>query len=60
LCSDGVWSAVDDHEIAAVVTARAALRVACETLIALANERGGRDNATALIARFEPAASVVG
>jgi len=59
LCSDGVWSAVDDHEIAAVVNARSALRVACETLIALANERGGRDNATALVARFEPAASEV-
>jgi PPM family protein phosphatase len=58
LCSDGVWSAVDDDEIAAVASARTALRVACETLIALANERGGRDNATAVVARFEPAASV--
>ena len=53
LCSDGVWSAVGDDEIAAVVSAGRDLRAACETLLALANERGGRDNATALLGRVE-------
>jgi protein phosphatase len=53
LCSDGVWSAVGDDEIAAVVSAGRDLRAACKTLLALANERGGRDNATALLGRVE-------
>lgn len=55
LCSDGLWSAVADHEIADVISARRELRAACETLLTLANERGGRDNATALVARLEAA-----
>ncbi len=53
LCSDGLWSAVGDDEIAAVVSAGHDLRAACRTLLALANERGGRDNATALLGRVE-------
>jgi len=53
LCSDGLWSAVADHEIADVISARRDPRAACETLLTLANERGGRDNATVLVARLE-------
>lgn len=53
MCSDGVWSAVADDEIADVVSARRELRAACEALLTLANDRGGRDNATVLVGRFE-------
>jgi len=55
LCSDGVWSTVGDDEIAHVVAAGREPRTACETLLKLANERGGRDNATAVVGRFEAA-----
>jgi len=53
LCSDGVWSAIGDDELAAIVSDARDLRAACARLVALANERGGRDNATALLARIE-------
>jgi PPM family protein phosphatase len=53
LCSDGVWSVVGDDELAAIVSDARDLRAACASLLALANERGGRDNATALLARIE-------
>jgi protein phosphatase len=55
LCSDGVWSIVDDDEIARAVAAGRELRPACETLLKLANERGGHDNATAVVGRFDAA-----
>ena len=55
LCSDGVWSAIGDEELATIVSDARDLRAACSRLLALANERGGRDNATALLARIETA-----
>lgn len=53
LCSDGVWSSLADHEIAEVVRRRPEPRAACETFLRLASERGGRDNATAVVAQFD-------
>ena len=53
LCSDGLWSAVAEHEIAAIVSTEANLAVAGQALIDLANARGGRDNVTVLVARVE-------
>lgn len=55
LCSDGVWSALADDEIAEAVNVRRDLRATCERLVTLANERGGRDNATAIVSRLEAA-----
>lgn len=52
LCSDGLWSSVAELEIGCIVKGEAHLVVACERLVALANERGGHDNVTVLIARF--------
>lgn len=52
LCSDGLWSSVAELEIGRIVKQEAHLVVACERLVALANERGGHDNVTVLIARF--------
>src|SRR5438045_1252856 len=52
LCSDGLSSQVKKEEIAAVTRERD-LAAACDGLIALANERGGPDNITVVIARFD-------
>lgn len=51
LCTDGVWSVIDDAELAGLVSADADLGALCDTLLGLANDRGGRDNATVLVAR---------
>lgn len=49
LCSDGVSNPVSDPELQQIVT-QSDPRAACETMIALANERGGEDNQTAIVA----------
>jgi protein phosphatase len=54
LCSDGLSGQVKKDEIARVVSqAGGDLAAACDRLITLANERGGPDNITVLIARFD-------
>ena len=53
LCSDGLSGQVKKEEIAKAVTESPDLSAACEKLIALANERGGPDNITVVIARFD-------
>ncbi len=50
LCSDGLTNAVADEEIRALVLHSTNLEDACSGLVRLANERGGRDNVTALAA----------
>ncbi len=52
MCSDGLTNQVKKEEIAAVVSKGDDLVHACSELIDLANERGGPDNITVLIARF--------
>ncbi|MBA3393383.1 MAG: serine/threonine-protein phosphatase [Deltaproteobacteria bacterium] len=49
LCSDGVTNLVSDGELRDIMT-DSDPRMACETMIALANERGGDDNETAIVA----------
>jgi protein phosphatase len=50
LCTDGVHGLITDEEILAAVLAHADdCAAACAALITLANERGGRDNSTALV-----------
>src|SRR5216117_2731350 len=53
LCSDGLSGQVKNEEIAQIVSAAPDVRTACERLIALANERGGPDNITVVLARFD-------
>ena len=55
LCSDGLTDMVDDAAIQGVLGAEADPRAACERLVARANEAGGKDNITAIVARFEAA-----
>ena len=49
VCSDGLTNKVEPHEIARTILGAPRLDVACERLIALALERGGDDNITAIL-----------
>lgn len=53
LCSDGLSGQVKRPEIAGVLAAAPGLKAACEDLVALANERGGPDNITVVLARVD-------
>jgi serine/threonine protein phosphatase PrpC len=53
LCSDGLTGQVKKEEIGAIAGGGHDLSAACDRLIALANERGGPDNITVIVARFE-------
>jgi protein phosphatase len=52
LCSDGLTEMLPHDEIARVLLGEPHLETACTRLIALANERGGQDNITVIVARF--------
>jgi protein phosphatase len=49
LCSDGLTEAVDDDQIAQVLSAEPDGNAACQALIEAANAAGGPDNITALV-----------
>ena len=49
LCSDGLWNMVPDHEIEEIISSAATPQGACDRLIAVANERGGSDNISAIL-----------
>ena len=51
LCSDGLWGQVDEEEIRAVVIENSP-QDACDTLVKMANSRGGIDNITAIILKL--------
>jgi protein phosphatase len=53
LCSDGLSSQINKETIADVVTEQGDLAAASQELIDLANAKGGPDNITVIIARFE-------
>ncbi len=53
LCSDGLTDMLTDDDIAAILKAETDPKAACERLLAEANRAGGRDNITAIVARFE-------
>ena len=51
LCTDGVTKHVEDEELREVLASGDAARLACERLVALANQRGGSDNITCVVVR---------
>ena len=53
LCSDGLTDAVDDGAIAATFIEAAPSGEACQRLLQLALDGGGRDNITVIVAAFE-------
>ena len=52
LCSDGLTNMVDDDAIEKVLQKDESLDDQCQELIAKANENGGNDNITVLLADF--------
>jgi PPM family protein phosphatase len=57
LCSDYLMQKVTRVELLEAVRETQSLNDACALLVTLANERGGEDNITVLIARFDEVAS---
>jgi protein phosphatase len=55
LCTDGLTDMLEDRKIAAVLAEEADPEGACVRLVQEANEAGGRDNVTAVVARFDMA-----
>jgi protein phosphatase len=53
LCSDGLTNMVDDERIAKILASYPEPRLACEQLVTEAKDRGGRDNITVIVSRFE-------
>jgi protein phosphatase len=54
LCSDGLSDMVEDDQIKRVLASAADPHAACESLIALAKERGGHDNITVGVIKINP------
>jgi protein phosphatase len=55
LCSDGLTCTLDDRMIASIVAGSCALDAAAKQLVACANDCGGPDNITVVLARWEEA-----
>jgi PPM family protein phosphatase len=53
LCSDGLFNHVTDEEIGQIVLQQQDPERAVDVLVALANERGGRDNISVVLVRIE-------
>jgi protein phosphatase len=53
LCSDGLCGMIRDAEILEAILLCDDLQIACESLIALANDAGGSDNITAVLLRID-------
>lgn len=49
LCSDGLWEPLGDAEIQKITLESSNPQSACEKLVSLANERGGKDNSSVII-----------
>ncbi len=53
MCSDGLTTHLEDGEIGGVILGEEDPQVACEQLVKAANERGGFDNVTTMVVRYE-------
>ena len=53
LCSDGLWEPLRDSDIQKVTLESSNPQTACEKLVSLANERGGKDNSSVIIIEIE-------
>ncbi len=53
LCCDGLYKDLPENEILSAIQKETDPQNACEKLVAMANERGGSDNITAVLARVD-------
>jgi protein phosphatase len=53
LCSDGLTNMVGDEEIGRILESQSDPEPACRQLVQRANEAGGKDNITVVIARYD-------
>lgn len=53
LCTDGLTDLVDDQEIASVIQHAANPQAACDQLVQLALDRGGKDNVTVVAGQYD-------
>ena len=60
LCSDGLTDPIDDDELAQMLGSGAALSEIAETLVYMAENLGGKDNITVVLARVEEEVSAHG
>ncbi|MEO1163936.1 MAG: protein phosphatase 2C domain-containing protein [Chloroflexota bacterium] len=49
LCSDGLWDMLDDETIADVVRSEPHPQIACNKLVKMANNNGGKDNISVIL-----------
>jgi protein phosphatase len=52
LCSDGLWSVVNDRDIQRIIMETASLDQICQNLVDAANAAGGPDNISAILIRL--------
>ena len=52
ICSDGLWSQVEEQELYEIAMNTVDPQQACDKLVALANTRGGVDNITAVVLKI--------
>ena len=53
LCSDGLTNMLPDEEIARILKSETDPEQTCQKLVSRANEEGGKDNITVILARYE-------
>jgi PPM family protein phosphatase len=53
LCSDGLWSVLPDSTVYNIVTSAKDLQSACQSLVDAANEAGGPDNISVIVAQLK-------
>jgi protein phosphatase len=53
LCTDGLSGYLSENEIVEILRRNESARAACEQLVAAANDAGGKDNITVIVARFQ-------
>ena len=49
LCSDGLWGMLSNDDMARIVAGSSTNQIACDALVAAANEAGGRDNISVIL-----------
>jgi serine/threonine protein phosphatase PrpC len=56
LCSDGLYSQVDEDEIVQIIQSAVSVQLACEALVNAANAAGGEDNVAVILVQIQESA----